>query len=202
MSSKKNEMNSENKENMTDLNKQEEQEIINNQEEENSNAGADANEELVDRIKELEDKNQDLNDRLMRRIAEFENYKRRTEQDQINLLTYAAESFIIKVLPVYDDLQRSLEHIDDDNKQSVKEGLQMVFDKFTKALQEQGVERIKCKGEQFDFNLHEALLRQVSADYPADTVLEEVEPGYMYKDKVIKHSKVIVSQEPSEESEK
>ncbi len=199
MSSKKNEKNNEQKENMNEEINNEEQEVLNNKEAEEQQP--EQNDELAERVKELEEKNQELNDRLLRRIAEFENYKRRTEQDQINLLNYAAEPFIIKILPVYDDLHRSLDHIDDDNNnQSVKDGLKMVFDKFTKALQDQGVEKIKSKGETFDFNLHEALLRQVSADTPADTVLEEVEPGYKYKDKVIKHAKVIVSQEPEEDN--
>ena len=175
-----------------------EDEVKNEQENIEINKGEPST-ELEERIKELEDKNKDLNDRLLRRIAEFENYKRRTEQDQINLLTYAAEPFIVKILTIYDDLQRSLNHIDDENTiQSLRNGLKMVYDKFTKVLEDQGVEKIKSKGELFDFNLHEALMRQVSADVPADTVLEEVEAGYKYKDKVIKHSKVIVSQEPEE----
>ena len=64
--------------------------------------------ELVERINELEDKNKELNDRLLRRAAEFENYKKRTENDQLNLLKYAGKDVILKVLSVYDDLQRSL----------------------------------------------------------------------------------------------
>jgi molecular chaperone GrpE len=189
----------ENIENTNDSNNGLNEEDAGKQPEDNNEAiAAETNEiGLIERIKELEDKNKDLNDRLLRRIAEFENYKRRTEQDQMNLLTYAAEPFIIKILPIYDDLQRSLHHIDDVNTlQPLRDGLKMVHDKFTKVLEDQGVEKIKSKGELFDFNLHEALMRQVSPDVPADTVLEEVEAGYKYKDKVIKHSKVIVSREP------
>jgi molecular chaperone GrpE len=147
----------------------------------------------------LESKNQELNDRLLRRLAEFENYKKRTEQDQLNILKYAAEPFIVKILSIYDDLERSLSHIDEENRQSLVDGLKMIHDKFTKILSEQGVEKLKAKGEEFDFNIHEALMRQPSKDLPANTVIEEIEPGYIYKDKVIKHAKVIVTEELADE---
>lgn len=147
------------------------------------------------KIEELEKKVQELEDSLLRKVAEFENYKRRTENDQLNLLKYAAESFIVKILPIYDDLGRSLNHIDDGNQDSLKEGLKLVYDKFTKTLDEQGVKKLETKGKEFDVEFHEALMQQPSKDVPANTVVEEIEPGYIYKDKVIRHAKVIVSQE-------
>ncbi len=151
---------------------------------------------LKEKIKELEAEKEELKDSLIRKVAEFENYKRRTENDQLNLIKYAAEPFIVSVLQVYDDLERSLKHAEEsNNSDSLKEGLKLVFNKFTKVLEEQGVEKIKAKGEPFDFNLHEALMQQPAQGVPPHTVLEEVEPGYKYKDKVIRHAKVIVSQE-------
>jgi len=151
---------------------------------------------LVERIKELEEKNKELNDRLLRRLAEFENFKKRNELEKLSLLEYAGEKIILKIIPVYDDLNRSLVHFEDDkNIQSVKEGLQLVVEKFKKTFDELGIKKIESKGNEFDVNFHEALLQQPSADFPPNTVLDEVESGYMYKDKVIKHAKVIVSQE-------
>jgi molecular chaperone GrpE len=156
--------------------------------------------ELVERINELEDKNKELNDRLLRRAAEFENYKKRTENDQLNLLKYAGKEIILKVLSVYDDLHRSLAHVDDDeNSNSVKDGLVLVTDNFKKILDDLGVKKIEAKGNEFDFNLHEALMRQPDNSVEPNTVLEEVEPGYMYKDLVIKHTKVVVSVAAEEE---
>lgn len=146
------------------------------------------------KIPELESQIQELKDTLLRKAAEFENYKRRTENDQLNLLKYSAESFILKILPVYDDLQRSVNHIENDNNDSLKEGLKLVFDKFTKILDEQGVQKIVTEGKEFDVDYHEALMQQPSNDVPDHTIINEVEPGYTYKDKVIKHAKVIVSQ--------
>jgi len=141
----------------------------------------------------------ELKDQLLRKAAEFENYKRRTEVYQSELLKYAAESFILKVLPVYNDFERSLSHIKEaKDVDAIKAGLQLVFDKFTKALNEQGVSKMVTVGREFDFNLHEALLQQEADDAPPNTVIQEVEPGYLYKDKVLKHAKVIVSKEKEE----
>lgn len=152
-----------------------------------------AEEDIVIR---LEKEKKDLHDQLLRRMAEFENFKRRTENDQANIFKYAAEPFMVEMLPVYDDLERSLSHVDDENKDSLIEGLKMVFNKFSKILENNGVKKIDAKGKEFDFNLHEALMKQESVDVPADTVLEVFENGYLYKDKVIKHAKVIVSSSP------
>jgi molecular chaperone GrpE len=149
---------------------------------------------LLERISELEEKNRELNDRLLRRAAEFENYKKRTENDQLNILKYSGKDIILKVLSVYDDLQRSLGHIDDvENSKSLKDGLILVTEKFTKILEELGVRKIDAEGNEFDFNLHEALMQQPDNSVEPNTVLKEIEPGYMYKDLVIKHSKVVVS---------
>lgn len=153
-------------------------------------------EELISKIDKLRKEVEELNDKLLRRAAEFENYKRRTENEFQNMLKYAAEPIIIDILRVYDDLGRSLNHVDEEkNKESLAQGIKMVFDKFSKVLEEKGIKKIECKGLEFDFNYHEALLQQPTAEYPPNTVIEEVEPGYLYKDKVIKHAKVIVSKE-------
>lgn len=151
-------------------------------------------ENLEERVAELEEKNNELNDRLLRRAAEFENYKRRTENEKDVLFKYAAEPFILKVLPIYDDLKRSLSHIDNDNLESVRDGFKMIADKFTQVLEAQGVKKIDSVGKEFDYEYHEALLQQPSEEYPENIIIEEIEPGYIYKDKVLKHSKVIVSQ--------
>lgn len=155
------------------------------------------------KIEELEKEIAELKDTLMRRAAEFENYKRRTENDQMNLIKYAAESFITNILPVYDDLERTIKHLDEsEDLDSLKKGVKMVFDKFTKILNEQGVKKIEAKGTPFDFNLHEALMQQPAEGVEPHTVLEEIEPGYTFKDKVIRHAKVIVSQEVAGTDEK
>ena len=156
----------------------------------------------LDKVAELEKLNNELKDTLLRKVAEFENYKRRNENDQLNILKYAAESFIKNILPIYDDLERSLSHIDEVTSfDSTKKGLLLVFEKFGKILENQGVKRIDAIGKQFDVQLHEALMQQPAENVPAHTVLDVLENGYMYKDRVIRHAKVIVSAESASHDE-
>ena len=153
------------------------------------------------KIAELEIQVKELQDKLLRKAAEFENYKRRTENDQFNLITYAAESFIIKLLPIVDDFERSMGHIDDmEGNKSVRDGIKLVYDKLQKLLNEQGVKKMQAKGEPFNVNQHDALMQRKDDSVPPHTVLEEIEPGYIYRDKVIRHAKVIVSEESSEDN--
>ena len=153
------------------------------------------------RIAELEKEVKELQDKLLRKAAEFENYKRRTENDQLNLLNYAAEGFIIKLLPVIDDFERSLSHIKDaEDISAIKNGIKLVYDKFIKILKEAGVQKMESVGKPFNVDQHDALMQQKNDSVPSHTVLQEVETGYIYKDKVIRHAKVIVSEETSGES--
>ena len=155
---------------------------------------------MEDNVKQLEQEVADLKDKLLRKAAEFENYKRRTENDQINLLTFAAESFIQKLLPVIDDFERSLGHIDDaEDINAIKQGLKLIYDKLMKVLDEQGVKKIDAIGNPFDVDYHEALMQRPDDSVEPHTVLDEMEKGYTYKDKVIRHAKVIVSEEKSSE---
>ncbi|PIQ08828.1 MAG: nucleotide exchange factor GrpE [Ignavibacteriales bacterium CG18_big_fil_WC_8_21_14_2_50_31_20] len=172
---------------------------IDENEEAKAEEKSESNLDSKERIAELEKKNEELNDRLIRRLAEFENYKKRTDLEKDELFKYAAQSFILKTLAVYEDLQRSLSHIDDENIDAIKQGLKLVGDKFTQILTEQNVTKIDAMGKEFDHDYHEALLQQPSKDVPANTVINVVESGYMYKDKVLKHAKVIVSREIEDE---
>jgi len=159
-------------------------------------------ESATQKIAELEKQISELKDALLRKAAEFENYKRRNESDQLNILKYAAESFIRNILPIYDDLERSLSHIDEaNNSDSTKKGLLLVLEKFGKILENQGVKKIDAKGKPFDVHLHEALMQQPAEGVAPHTVLDVLEPGYMYKDRVLRHAKVIVSSETASNEE-
>ena len=154
----------------------------------------------AEKLVKLENEIAGLKDQLLRKAAEFENYKRRTENDQLNLIKYSAESFIIKLLPAVDDFERSLQHIENaKDSEAIKKGIKLVYDKLIKILTDQGVIKIEAVGNPFNVDYHEALLQKKAENVPPHTVLEEVETGYMYKDRVIRHSKVIVSDESSEE---
>ena len=153
-------------------------------------------ENLEEKIKVLEQDIIQYKELALRKAAEFENYKRRTENDQLNLLKYAAESLIIKLLPTIDDLKRSLEHMTEETDvQKIKEGVQLIYNKFVKTLADQGVQKMESIGKPFSVEFHEALMQRADDSVPPHTVIDELETGYMYKDRVIRHAKVIVSED-------
>ena len=177
------------------------QEIENDESQDLQKEDEELNKQKDQRIEALENELAELKDKLLRRAAEFENYKRRTENDQLNLLKYAAESFIIKLLPIVDDFERSLQHMEGSKDiESVQQGVKMIYDKLMKTLDEQGVKKIESVGEPFNVEFHEALLQRKADKVAPHTVLDEVEKGYMYKDRVIRHAKVIVSEDTEENS--
>ena len=175
----------------------------NTSEETSSNEEKAEQNEINDEIINFEEKVQSLENEVnkfkelaLRKAAEFENYKRRTENDQLNLIKYAAESLIIKLLPTVDDLERSLAHMTDETDvNKIKEGIQLIYNKFMKTLNEQGVEKLDSVGKPFDVDYHEAVMQRPDDSVPLHTVLEELETGYKFKDRVIRHAKVIVSGE-------
>lgn len=148
-----------------------------------------------EKIKALTSEVEQYKELMLRKAAEFENYKRRTENDQLNLLKYAAESLIIKLLPAVDDLERSLLHMTEETDvNKIKEGIQLIYNKLMKTLDDQGVKKIEAVGKPFDVEFHEALMQRPDDSVPPHTVIDELETGYFYKDRVIRHSKVIVSE--------
>ncbi len=152
--------------------------------------------ELSLKISQLEKDTVELKDALLRKAAEFENYKRRSENEQLNLIKYAAESFILKILTIVDDLERTLVHLEEsENSKSIAEGIKLVYEKFVRILKEQGVSPIESIGKPFNVDFHEALLQRKDSTVKPHTVLDEIQKGYLYKDKVIRHAQVIVSED-------
>ncbi len=152
-------------------------------------------------LENLKAENAELKDTLLRKVAEFENYKRRTENEQANLLKYTGEHIITSLLPVIDDFERSLRHIKDaKDVNAVYDGLKLVFDKLMKTFNEQGILKIEAVGKSFDVNYHEAIMQRKEEGVEPHTVLDEIETGYIYKDRVIRHSKVILSEDLTEET--
>ena len=163
--------------------------------EENQSENIEVKFEGEEKIKSLEAEVNQYKELMLRKAAEFENYKRRTENDQLNLLKYAAESVIVKLLPTVDDLERSLSHMTEENDiQKIKEGVLLIYNKLVKTLDEQGVKKFESIGQPFNVEFHEALMQRADDSVPPHTVIDELETGYMYKDRVIRHAKVIVSE--------
>ena len=139
-------------------------------------------------------------DQFLRKAAEFENYKRRTEAEISSLFRYAGEGLITGLLPVLDDFNRIKKSWDENHDdESFKKGIDLVCDKFANILSKQGLKVMEAEGKQFDVNLHDALLQQPTGDVEQNTVIGVIENGYYLKDKVIRHAKVIVSAKPEKE---
>jgi molecular chaperone GrpE len=143
-----------------------------------------------------------LRDQLLRKAAEFENFKRRSEADVATVIRFANERLLKAILPVLDDFDRSLKagrgkSADD----PFFRGVELVAAKLAKVLQQEGLEPFTSVGEQFDVDLHDALLQLPRSDVPPQTVVEEVERGYRLHDKVLRHAKVVVSATPGDDPE-
>ena len=143
------------------------------------------NKVLEGKIKELKDKNITL-------LAEFDNYKKRIFKQIDNNKKYEGENIIIKIISVLDDIERVLEVENADSK-TVIDGVDLIKNKFLSTLKEQGVEGYKSIGEKFDPDYHEAIMMKETKG-KSNVVIEEYEKGYTYHDKVLRHSKVIVSE--------
>jgi molecular chaperone GrpE len=139
----------------------------------------------------------ELREQLLRKAAEFENYKRRTEAEKSDYYSYANEKLIGQLLPVLDDLSRALNAYDENHDgKSLKKGVELINDKFKKILEKQGLKEIDSTGKDFDVHLHEALMQQPSDKVKPNKVIDTIEKGYHLKDKVLRHAKVIVSAKP------
>lgn len=142
---------------------------------------------------------QNLRELLQRKVAEFENYRRRTENDLVNSTAYGIEKVIKELLPVYDDLQRSIESVEKGETkdfETLKTGVKLIYDKFRGVLEREGLTEINTVGKPFDVELSTALMQVPKEDVPPHTVIESFEKGYKLNGKVIRHEKVMVSSEP------
>ena len=135
-----------------------------------------------------------LKDQLKRIAAEFDNYKKRIERDRIQLIDNANADLVKALLIVLDDLERSIE-ISEKNKdyETFIDGIQLVYKNFLKILENQGLKSMQSVGTPFDPEKHEALLQIDSKDKDSNIVIDEHIKGYSFKEKVLRHAKVVVS---------
>ena len=138
---------------------------------------------------------EDLTDRLMRQMAEFDNFRKRTEKEKAQMFDSGASDILEKILPVIDDMERGLQALSDEEKEnSFAKGMEMIYKKLMGILENAGVEPIDAAGKEFDPNFHNAVMQSPSEEYESGYVVSELQKGYMYKDKVLRHSMVIVAE--------
>jgi molecular chaperone GrpE len=139
--------------------------------------------------KELETSKEDY----LRLGAEFQNLRKRFNREKEEIVLYANEKLFESILPILDDFERSLSTSENNSLENFRDGIELIHKNFVAALEREGVKPIKAVGEEFDHNLHDALMITDKEGAASGTIIEEVSKGYFYKDKVLRHSKVIVA---------
>lgn len=154
-------------------------------------------ETLRQKLDEVQKNAETFKDHLLRKAAEFENFKRRTEAESLTLVRTANEYLLSSLLPVVDDLQRSLKAGGGGkDPEAFFRGIELVAAKFMRILQQQGVTPFESAGKPFDVAYHDALLQVEAPGTAPGTVLEEVDRGYMLYDRILRHAKVVVAAAP------
>jgi molecular chaperone GrpE len=142
-------------------------------------------------------------DRFIRVAAEFENYKKRTEREKTELRKYANESLLRELLSVADNLERALDSPakDDDAQSEVIKGIELTLKETLKILEKSSVKAIDCLGKKFDPKFHQAMMQEPSSEHPDNTVLKELQKGYLIHDRLLRPAMVIVSKDESQVKE-
>lgn len=156
----------------------------------NESLGANDNKEL----EELKTKYEALNNQYIRLAADFDNFRKRQEQERENLLKYGAESTVKKLIEVMDNFDRGMKAIETvEDCEKVKECYNLAYKNFNDVMTKMGVNVINAVDEEFDPNLHEAVMRTPTDEKPENTVIEELQKGYMLGDKVLRPTLVRVA---------
>ena len=149
---------------------------------------------VEDKLAAAETKVAELQDKYLRQVAEFDKYRKRTIQEKAELILNGAEKTITAILPVLDDMERALKNMDKmEDVAAVKEGVDLIFQKFVKVLGEQGVKKIETENADFNTDLHEAIAQvPAPSDEMKGKIIDCVKTGYTLNEKVIRHSQVAV----------
>ncbi len=148
------------------------------------------------KIEELTLQVSDLNDKYLRLTAEYDNYRKRTLKERMELTKSAGEGLLKGILPVVDDFDRAVSHLNEaSDLNAVKEGIDLIYNKFKEYLKQNGVSEIEAKEKDFDTDLHEAITKiPAPSDEMKGKVIDCIEKGYMLNDKVMRFAKVVVGE--------
>ena len=147
------------------------------------------------KVTELEEKVKELTDQRIRQMAEFENFRKRTDKEKSQMFDLGAKSVIEKILPVVDNFERGLASLPEAEKDSpFADGMNKIYKQLMTELDNLGVKAIEAKGQEFNPDLHNAVMQVESEELESGTVAEELQKGYTYHDIVVRHSMVSVVQ--------
>lgn len=143
----------------------------------------------------LKEQIEQLEDKVKRQLAEFENFRNRTEKEKSAMFETGAKSVIEKILPVVDNFERGLATVPEDRKDDAfVDGMNRIYKQLLTELEAMGVKPIEAVGQEFDPNLHNAVMQVESQEYESGVVAQELQKGYTYRDSVVRHSMVAVVQ--------
>lgn len=163
--------------------------------EETSDHAVDQEDSVATEEVNWQQKAEEAEDKYLRLHAEFNNYRRRIQKENETLQKYRAQNIVTGILPALDNFERALNiETSNDESASLLKGMQMVHSSLLEALKAEGVEVIESTGQQFDPNLHQAVMQVNEEEYESNTVIEELQKGYKLKDRVIRPSMVKVNE--------
>ena len=153
-------------------------------------------EQLANMLAEAQQMVNEEKDRYLRLAAEFDNYRKRTLKEKAELIKNGGEKTLTAILPVLDDFERALKNMEaTEETRAMKEGVELIFNKFNKVLEQEGLQKIETEGQAFDVDFHEAIaLIPAPSEDLKGKILDCVQTGYKLNDKVIRHAKVAVAQ--------
>ena len=159
-------------------------------------AAAEETEEEKDPLEKAQEEAAELKDKWLRSVAEFDNYRKRTLKERAELILNGGEKFITAILPVLDDMERAIANGEKtDDPEVLREGMTLIYQKFMKTLEAQGVSKIETEDADFDTDVHEAVAMVPGmGDDKKGKVIDCLQQGYKLNDKVIRHAKVAVGQ--------
>ncbi|MBA1354203.1 MULTISPECIES: nucleotide exchange factor GrpE [Staphylococcus] len=146
-------------------------------------------------IQQLKNNVQEEEEKYLRLYAEFENYKRRIQKENQTMKAYKAQNVLNDILPTIDNIERALQiEGEDEQFKSLQKGVEMVYESLLNALKNNGLEKIEAEGQQFDPNVHQAVVQDDNPDYESGQVTQELQTGYKLKERVLRPSMVKVNQ--------
>lgn len=190
-------MSEENKQVVDEQEEKVENEELNNNVEGQQEAEEMQEEELTEEqkiIEQLEKEKEELNNRLLRVHADYDNFRRRTREEKERDAKYRSQNLVEEILPVLDNFERALNvETTNDESKSILQGMDMIYRQLLEALKKEGVSVIEAVGKPFDPNYHQAVMQVEEDGYESNTVVEELQKGYMLNDRVIRPSMVKVN---------
>jgi molecular chaperone GrpE len=146
-------------------------------------------------IASVQEKLAEMQDRYLRLSAEFDNFRKRTLREKMELSKYAAENLFLKILPVMDDFDRAISHMDEaQDCVAMKSGIDLIYNKFAEFLKQNGVKEVETSEGEFNVDLHDAVAKTSAPEEMRGRIIEVIQKGYYLNDKVIRHSKVVVGE--------